>query len=195
MVIRKNKIIKYIQMIAIVGSICFCFSGCKKEASVEPEQTQAQTAAVEIKENTTILQGTILVGICVNDTPFINETDEKTLEGLEIDIANEIGNLTLSDVKFIEMDKNSRYAELDVSSFDCILSAVMVTEETDKVYDFSIPYLTDDTGNQFAFLVKSGNNKLLNVLNKSISIMQNEGKLEELTNKWLYAEENEQIEK
>ena len=97
---------------------------------------------------------------CMGVTLVAEEKLMEYTKDLEIDIANEIGNLTLSDVKFIEMDRNSRYAELDVSSFDCILSAVTVNEETDKVYDFSIPYLTDDAGNQFAFLVKTGNNKL-----------------------------------
>ena len=48
---------------------------------------------------------------------------------------------------------------------------------------------TDENGNELAAVVKSGNNKLLNVLNKSIAILRNNGKLDELNEKWFPVEE------
>ena len=41
----------------------------------------------------------------------------------------------------------------------------------------------------YTAVVKSGNNKLLNVLNKSIAILRNNGKLDELNEKWFPVEE------
>lgn len=81
------------------------------------------------------------------------------------------------------------YAELDTSAFDCVISGVAISDIIDDVYDFSASYYTDDNGNELAAVVKSGNNKLLNVLNKSIAILKNNGKLEELNEKWFPVEE------
>ena len=50
----------------------------------------------------------------------------------------------------------------------------------------------DENGNELAAVVKSGNNKLLNVLNKSIAILKNNGKLDELNGKWFPVEETTQ---
>ena len=62
-------------------------------------------------------------------------------------------------------------------------------DNVDNVYDFSVPYYTDDNGNNLGAVVKSGNNKLLNVLNKSIAVLKNNGKMDELSEKWFPVEE------
>ena len=81
------------------------------------------------------------------------------------------------------------YAELDTSAFDCVISGIAISDIVDEVYDFSASYYTDENGNELAAVVKSGNNKLLNVLNKSIAILRNNGKLDELNEKWFPVEE------
>lgn len=167
--------------------VIFAMAGCAKETDVQPESTEAPSAEVYVKQGTTIEDGVLFVAI--SRSPYINESEDGKVEGFEIDLAKAVGELTFLNVKFVKMEYNGIYAELDTSSFDCVMSGVEITEAVDKVYDFSAPYYTDEEGHDIGAVVKSGNNRLLNVLNKSIAILKNNGKLDELYEKWFPEEE------
>lgn len=175
--------------LALMMCAVISITACGKETNAEPQSTEPVTAAVEIKDNTTLEQGVLFVGINSKNSPYISMDEEGKVEGFEIDLAKAIGELTMLDVKFVEMEYNGIYAELDVSRFDCVISAAQISNITDKVYDFSAPYYTDDTtGYEYGIVVKSGNNRLLNVLNKSIAILKDNGTMDALYDKWLTEE-------
>lgn len=185
---RKVTVMKrYLKYIMLLGVCIFALAGCAKKADAQPESTEVVTAEVEVKSGTTINDGVLLVGI--SSSPYISEDENGKVEGFEIDLANAIGELTLLDVKFVKMKYSGIYAELDTSAFDCVISGVAISDNVDNVYDFSVPYYTDDNGNNLGAVVKSGNNKLLNVLNKSIAVLKNNGKMDELSEKWFPVEE------
>lgn len=170
-----------------IALICVCVLtfasvGCGKKVDAPAESTEAPTAEVEVKPGTTIEDGVLLVGI--SSSPYIIEDEDGKIEGFEVDVAKAIGELTFLNVRFVKMDYNAIYAQLDTGSFDCVMSGVEITEAVDKVYDFSAAYYTDDEGRDIGAVVKSGNNRLLNVLNKSIAILKNNGRLDELYEKW-----------
>ncbi len=168
----------------------FALAGCSKKVDAPAESTEPPTAEVEVKSATTIEDGVLFVGI--STSPYITEDEDGKVEGFEIDLAKAIGELTFLDVKFVKMKYNSIYAELDTSNFDCVMSGVQISDAVDKVYDFSVPYYTDDAGHDIGAVVKSGNNKLLNVLNKSIAILKSNGKMDELYDKWFPVDETSQ---
>ena len=174
--------------LALIMCAVISITACGKETNAEPESTESVTAAVEVKDNTTIERGILLVGINSNSSPYISKDEEGKVEGFEIDLMKAIGELTMLDVKFVEMEYKDIYAELDVSSFDCVISAVQLSYAIDKVYDFSAPYYKDDIGYEYGIVVKSGNNRLLNVLNKSIAILKDNGTMDELYDKWFVDE-------
>lgn len=178
---------KYFKYIVMFGLCLMVLAGCSRKTDVQPESTEAPTAEVEVKSGTTIEDGVLLVGI--SSSPYITEDEDGKVEGFEIDLAKAIGELTFLDVKFIKMKYTGIYAELDTSTFDCVISGIAISDTVDEVYDFSASYYTDENGNELAAVVKSGNNKLLNVLNKSIAILRNNGKLDELNEKWFPVEE------
>ena len=178
---------KYFKYIVMLGLCLTVLTGCSKKTDVRPESTEASTAEVEVKSGTTIEDGVLLVGI--SSSPYITEDEDGKVEGFEIDLAKAIGELTFLDVRFIKMKYTGIYAELDTSAFDCVISGIAISDTVDEVYDFSASYYTDENGNELAAVVKSGNNKLLNVLNKSIAILKNNGKLDELNEKWFPVEE------
>ncbi len=185
---RKVTVMKrYLKYIMLLGVCIFALAGCAKKADAQPKSTEVVTAEVEVKSGTTINDGVLLVGI--SSSPYIAEDENGKVEGFEIDLANAIGELTLLDVKFVKMKYSGIYAELDTSAFDCVISGVAISDNVDNVYDFSVPYYTDDNGNNLGAVVKSGNNKLLNVLNKSIAVLKNNGKMDELSEKWFPVEE------
>ena len=179
----KSRYIKFITLLLCTLALCMtALAGCSKKADAQPESTEAPTAEVEVKSGTTIEDGILLVGI--SSSPYIDEAEDGMVEGFEIDLAKAIGELTFLEVKFVRMDYSGIYAELDTSSFDCVISGVEITDAVDKVYDFSVSYYTDDKGHDIGAVVKSGNNRLLNVLNKSISILKSNGTMDELYTKW-----------
>ena len=175
-------------VLALMMWAVISITACGKEKNAEPESTEPVTAAVEVKDNTTLEQGVLLVGINSKKSPYISMNEEGRVEGFEIDLAKAIGELTMLEVKFVEMEYDGIYAELDVSRFDCVISAAQISDITDKVYDFSAPYYTDETGCNYGIVVKSGNNRLLNVLNKSIAILKDNGTMESLYDEWLAEE-------
>ena len=179
----KSRYIKFITLLLCTLALCTtALAGCSKKTDAQPESTEAPTAEVEVKSGTTIEDGILLVGI--SSSPYIDEAEDGKVEGFEIDLAKAIGGLTFLEVKFVRMDYSGIYAELDTSSFDCVISGVEITDAVDKVYDFSASYYTDDNGRDIGAVVKSGNNRLLNVLNKSISILKSNGTMDELYTKW-----------
>ena len=187
----KSRYIKFITLLLCTLALCMtALAGCSKKADAQPESTEAPTAEVEVKSGTTIEDGILLVGI--SSSPYIDEAEDGMVEGFEIDLAKAIGELTFLEVKFVRMDYSGIYAELDTSSFDCVISGVEITDAVDKVYDFSVSYYTDDKGHDIGAVVKSGNNRLLNVLNKSISILKSNGTMDELYAKWFETDETDE---
>lgn len=186
----KSRHIKFITLLLCTLALCTtALAGCSKKTDAQPESTEAPTAEVEVKSGTTIEDGILLVGI--SSSPYIDEAEDGKVEGFEIDLAKAIGGLTFLEVKFVRMDYSGIYAELDTSSFDCVISGVEITDAVDKVYDFSASYYTDDKGRDIGAVVKSGNNRLLNVLNKSISILKSNGTMDELYAKWFETDETD----
>lgn len=186
----KSRYIKFITLLLCTLALCMtALAGCSKKTDAQPESTEAPTAEVEVKSGTTIEDGILLVGI--SSSPYIDEAEDGKVEGFEIDLAKAIGELTFLEVKFVRMNYSGIYAELDTSSFDCVISGVEITDAVDKVYDFSASYYTDDKGNDIGAVVKSGNNRLLNVLNKSISILKSNGTMDELYEKWFEVDETD----
>ena len=184
----KSRHIKFITLLLCTLALCMtALAGCSKKTDAQPESTEAPTAEVEVKSGTTIEDGILLVGI--SSSPYINEAEDGRVEGFEVDLAKAIGELTFLEVKFVKMDYNGIYAELDTSSFDCVMSGVEISDAVDKVYDFSTAYYTDDKGHEIGAVVKSGNNILLNVLNKSIVTLKSNGKMDELYEKWFAVDE------
>ena len=187
----KSRYIKFITLLLCMLALCtIALAGCSKKTDAQPESTEAPTAEVEVKSGTTIEDGILLVGI--SSSPYIDEAEDGKVEGFEIDLAKAIGGLTFLEVKFVRMDYSGIYAELDTSSFDCVISGVEITDAVDKVYDFSASYYTDDKGRDIGAVVKSGNNRLLNVLNKSISILKSNGTMDELYAKWFETDETDE---
>lgn len=186
----KSRHIKFIILLLCTLALCTtALTGCSKKTDAQPESTEAPTAEVEVKSGTTIEDGILLVGI--SSSPYIDEAEDGKVEGFEIDLAKAIGGLTFLEVKFVRMDYSGIYAELDTSRFDCVISGVEITDAVDKVYDFSASYYTDDKGRDIGAVVKSGNNRLLNVLNKSISILKSNGTMDELYEKWFAVDETD----
>ncbi len=176
-----KRMLALVMALAMVFALAACSGGDKDKNN----GTGSDNSLQAIKD-----RGVLRVGVKEDVPNFgMRNTSTNEIEGFEIDLAKAIGELTFLDVRFIKMKYTGIYAELDTSAFDCVISGIAISDTVDEVYDFSASYYTDENGNELAAVVKSGNNKLLNVLNKSIAILSNNGKLDELNEKWFPVEE------
>lgn len=180
-----NKLIKSVLAMGICVTMISSLTACdkKEEAPVETT-TEARVALVTVKEGTLLTEGTITVAIHPDSTDYIKVDADGKLSGFEIDLMKLIGDVTLTEVKFVKLEQRGLYADLDNGKYDCIISSIPMDEDVDKVYDFSATYYTyvDHNGEEYdyAILVKTGNNRLINVLNQSLVTLKQDGRYDAL---------------
>lgn len=156
-------------------------SGCKKNEEVK-ETTEPVTAAVTIEKSSTIVPNVLTVGIYDLDNELINVSGD-VVKGFNIDMMNEIGEMTFYEVRFVQLSSKNDYSLLDVGNFDMILADLELTPELDRVYDFSVSYVNYGD-KDLRIMTKTGNNRLINALNECISIMKTRGIIDNLGIRW-----------
>ena len=181
---RKNKAIAKLLVTVIMMVL---LAGCKKE---EPslDTSETETAEVLLDSKATVRPGVISVGIYDLDNALVDVDNGKKAQGFDIDLMNEIGKLTLNQVQYVILDSKKEYALLDVGNFDCIIANIQYSEAADKVYDFTSDYINFEE-ESYCIIVKTGNNRLLNALNKSLSILSENNVLEAIKQKWFPIDE------
>ncbi|NIV47234.1 MAG: transporter substrate-binding domain-containing protein [Gammaproteobacteria bacterium] len=104
-------------------------TGC---APTTEEQTQAGGSAVS--------NPVLRVGLTANYPPLIDKVDGK-LEGIEIDLAREVGKDLGKRMVFVEMPWVELIAALKAGEIDVIMSGMSITAERKKEISFTEPYL------------------------------------------------------
>ncbi|MCX7831658.1 MAG: transporter substrate-binding domain-containing protein [Actinobacteria bacterium] len=133
----------------LILSLVLIFAGCagKSEKSKE-EAKENKESKIE-----TITPGVLTVGSDVAFPPFEFE-DEKTQEivGFDVDLIKEIGKRIGLQVKIQPAAFDTIIQALNAKKFDCVVSAMTITDERKQQVDFSDPYI--DSNQSLA--VKSG---------------------------------------
>lgn len=133
----------------LILSLLLILAGCapKSEKPVDESKEKKDT------EIETITPGVLTVGSDVAFPPFEFE-DEKTQEivGFDVDLIKEIGKRIGLQVKIQPAAFDTIIQALNARKFDCVVSAMTITDERKKQVDFSDPYI--DSNQSLA--VKSG---------------------------------------
>ncbi len=88
--------------------------------------------------------GILKVGMEIGYPPMeYLASDGKTKLGFDVDIANEIGELLGIEVEFINTAWDGIFAGLEKGEYDCIISAVSITEERQAKYILTEPYVSN----------------------------------------------------
>jgi polar amino acid transport system substrate-binding protein len=124
----------------------------------------SQTAlwtACEKKSETgglTLEKGVLSVGIEIGYPPFEYwDTDGKTPIGFDVSLGKALAGKLGLTVKFDDRAWVGIFAGVATNKYDCIISAVTITEERKQVYNFTQPYI----GNaQSIVLLKNSPNKI-----------------------------------
>ena len=130
-----------IQAILVVAMIVFFTTSVVSadQAATTAGVSQAATLLDQI-----IARGSILVGTTGDYKPFTYLNPEtKQFEGIDIDMANELGNALGVEVKFIQTSWSTLMQDFQAGKFDIVMSGTSINMERQKVALFSIPYLKD----------------------------------------------------
>lgn len=85
--------------------------------------------------------GVMKVGVEGTYQPYNYHDDSGELVGLDVDIAKEIGKRMGVEIEFTETDWDSLLTSMDTGRIDEVISDVSISDEREKKYDFTDPYL------------------------------------------------------
>ncbi|MDV9190872.1 ABC transporter substrate-binding protein [Streptomyces sp. SR27] len=125
--------------------------------NVGPDQKRVRTAAVDAiagkLPEAVRKRGTLILGVSAKSNPPLTfrATDDKTLIGVELDLAVLVADTLGLKPQFEPVSWENLFVGLDSGKFDAVFSNVTVTEERKDKYDFAT-YRLDD----LAFEAKKG---------------------------------------
>jgi polar amino acid transport system substrate-binding protein len=101
--------------------------------------TTGATGATGIPTFTTIEEGKLTVGSCLDYPPF--ESVKGGVEtGFDVDITNEIASRLGLEVVWVKADFDTIFTAVAGDQFDMVAAASTITDDREQVVDFSVPY-------------------------------------------------------
>lgn len=113
------------------------------------ETTEAATDAIDLASYGADVQSIIDAGVLKvgvkSDVIGFGFLDALTNEytGMEIDLANKLGEVLGVPVEFTTVTAATRTELLDSGAIDCVLATFTITDERKESWDFTTPYYTD----------------------------------------------------
>jgi len=130
------------RILAILCAIALAtlvFAGCTK---VDPDPIDAPPSDNQPAELQLIVPGTLTVGTEIGYPPFEMFADDGvTPIGLDVDLAQAIGEILGLNVVFQNTDFEGILDGLAINKYDVVMSAVTITPERGQKVDFSNPYI------------------------------------------------------
>lgn len=147
---RKSKICKVIALalaLVLVFALTACGGNTTSTAPAESEAASQEASApadesTSPAEVTTLESGKLLVAAEFTYPPFEYMADDGQTEiGLDIDLANAIGEKLGLEVEFISTQFDGIEDGLEIDKYDAVISAYTITAERKEKVDFSQPYI------------------------------------------------------
>lgn len=112
-----------------------CFAACGKKEETNKNQTKTDMEYVKEK-------GTLVVGITEFE-PMDYKDEKGNWIGFDADMATAFAKYLGVDVKFVEIDWDSKEAELDGKTLDCVWNGMTLTDEVKSAMETSKPYFNN----------------------------------------------------
>ncbi len=128
----------------------------------------------------------LTVGINAEFPPFEYYEGEE-LKGFDIDLMNYIGERIGFDIEFVNMSFDKLIPAVVNGEVNCAISAITVTEEREKVVDFTTPYLSTGEYENYAIVFPEGLKDTPSVyqeVNKAIEQLIADSTVEKLKEKY-----------
>lgn len=101
--------------------------------------TTGATGETGFPEFTTLEEGVLQVGNCLDYPPFESVVDGDEV-GFDIDLVEEVAGRIGLQVEWVRADFDTVFTALAGDQFDMVAAAATITEEREEIVDFSDPY-------------------------------------------------------
>ncbi|BHH84191.1 transporter substrate-binding domain-containing protein [Desulforhopalus sp. 52FAK] len=98
------------------------------------------TPAMQSNSGTSNGSPALRVGISTNMPPHVYKTSGR-LQGLEVDLAQQLGQYLQRDVKFVELSWDKQIPSLEAGKIDIIMSGMSITPKRSYRVSFTQPYM------------------------------------------------------
>lgn len=132
----------------LTGTLVFSLVGCGSDSPTVSTEAESGTAAdageSASDEPLTLKDGVLQVGVEIGYPPMeYFDTDGTTPVGYDIDVANALGEKLGMEVEFVDTAWDGIFSSLDTDKYDCIISAVSITDEREEAYNLTKPYVAN----------------------------------------------------
>lgn len=131
---KRKRLISLFGAFILVGSL---FVGCG-------EKDKTTKSATEESDSLTLTEGKLKVGMEIGYPPmeYLDE-DGVTPIGFDVEVANEISKKLGLELKIVDTAWDGIFTSLDSNRYDCIISAVSITDERKEKYNLTEPYIAN----------------------------------------------------
>lgn len=149
---------------------------------------------MKLREAKPVTQGVLRVGMNL-DIPSMCYLSEATSnpEGFEVEIAQKLADKLNLELEIVDTSEKNLLKSLDADLYDCVISAVGISDWNDIHYEHTTPYadissVSDRTGitskyTKIAVFTKKYN-LMKDELEAKLQMMRNDGSLKELSEKY-----------
>lgn len=149
---------------------------------------------MKLREAKPVTQGVLRVGMNL-DIPSMCYLSEATSnpEGFEVEIAQKLADKLNLELEIVDTSEKNLLKSLDADLYDCVISAVGISDWNDIHYEHTTPYadissVSDRTGitskyTKIAVFTKKYN-LMKDELEAKLQMMRNDGSLKELSDKY-----------
>jgi polar amino acid transport system substrate-binding protein len=144
--------------VLLVGAVSIVVAGCgggsssSSSSSTSSESEESTEAAGGAGEEESSGGGeTLTVGSDIPYPPF-EQGKKGSYTGFDVELMEAIGKEIEREPEFIDSSFETIFRDLAQEKFEAVMSAATITEEREKVVDFSLPYYLSEQ----AILVKEG---------------------------------------
>lgn len=149
---------------------------------------------MKLREAKPVTQGVLRVGMNL-DIPSMCYLSEETSnpEGFEVEVAQKLADKLNLELEIVDTSEKNLLKSLDADLYDCVISAVGISDWNDTHYEHTTPYadissVSDRTGitskyTKIAVFTKKYN-LMKDELEAKLQTMRNDGSLKELSEKY-----------
>lgn len=149
---------------------------------------------MKLREAKPVTQGVLRVGMNL-DIPSMCYLSEETSnpEGFEVEVAQKLADKLNLELEIVDTSEKNLLKSLDADLYDCVISAVGISDWNDTHYEHTTPYadissVSDRTGitskyTKIAVFTKKYN-LMKDELEAKLQMMRNDGSLKEFSEKY-----------
>ncbi|GAA6513615.1 transporter substrate-binding domain-containing protein [Merdimmobilis hominis] len=149
------KIKKWIASLLAVCALAAVFSGCSNPSST-PSGSSSSTSS-EGQSGTAEDENVIRVATAGSYPMFTQlKEDGETLEGIDIEVWEEIGRRTGKEIVFVVENLDAAFGDIDAGRVDSAAKQISITPTRQEKYNFSEPYFFSP----YRMVVQESNNEI-----------------------------------